>query len=233
MVLAALPQGVGYSFSPGYYQDDVHNENVRAPFVGGAAVFGYQQGKLVRCTSGIPALNANGTRGYFTAGHCFDLLSYVWTSSSLSGSSNSGCVTHSYNAKIDAEFVSGKTYEGKVLAGSTRKPMIGTWHPAGGKGNRLCFQGSTTGNVFNNAVTNYGLTRCFGGVRLSNLISLRGGRSSQNGDSGGSVYANFGGSVRVTGTIAGRVDSPSVGSTTYVTDWRAVRDNYGARLIYG
>lgn len=38
MVLAALPQGVGYSFSAGYYQDDVHNENVRAPFVGGAAV---------------------------------------------------------------------------------------------------------------------------------------------------------------------------------------------------
>lgn len=145
--LDALPDtGVGYSFSPGYYQDDVHNENVRAPFVGGAAVFGYQQGELVRCTSGIPALNANGTRGYFTAGHCFDLLSYVWTSSSLSGASNS---------------------------------------------------------------------------------------SSQNGDSGGSVYANFGGSVRVTGTITGHVDSPSAGSTTYVTDWRAVRDNYGARLIYG
>ena len=50
---------------------------------------------------------------------------------------------------------------------------------------------------------------------------------------GGPVFANFGSSVRVTGMITGHFD-PLVGqSTTYVTDWRAVRDNYGARLIYG
>ncbi|MCM3906994.1 MULTISPECIES: hypothetical protein [Trueperella] len=232
--LEVLPDtGVGYSFVPGYYQDDAYNENVRAPFVGGASILGYRQGNLYSCTSGIPAENSNGARGFFTAGHCFDLLSHVWTSSSRAGVSNSGRVTHKYNASIDAEFVSGKTYEGKILSGGERKPVAGTWHPMGSQGNRLCFQGRTSGNVCNNQVISYGISRCFGTGCYGNLISLRGGTSSQGGDSGGPVFANFGSSVRVTGMITGHFD-PLVGqSTTYVTDWRAVRDNYGARLIYG
>lgn len=224
--------GVQYYVELGAYQDDYHNDNTRAPFVGGATIRGYKGAHLSRCTSGIPAKNSNGTRGYFTAGHCFDLTSHVWTSSSLSGASNSGRVTHHYNSKIDAQFVSGKSYSGHIYSGSVKKPVRGTWHPAASQGNRVCFQGSTAGNVCSNQVIAYNQTICTSSGCYSGLISLRGGTSSQGGDSGGPVYANFGSSVRITGIVKGHFN-PLVGqSTTYVTDWREIRNNYAASLLY-
>lgn len=225
--------GVQYYVEFGAYQDDYYNEDARAPFIGGATIRGYKNGALFRCTSGIPARNSNGTPGYFTAGHCFELTSHVWTSSSLSGASNSGRVTHFYNSKIDAQFVSGKSYTGHIYSGSIKKRVIGTWHPLASQGNRVCFQGSTTGNVCSNQIIAYDQTTCSPSGCFSGLIALRGGTSSQNGDSGGSVYANFGSSVRVTGIVRGHYD-PLIGqSTTYVTDWRAIRNNYAASLLYG
>lgn len=74
----------------GQVVDAYYRENMPAPFRGGGTV--YNTG-LGRCTSGIPAYNASGTPGYFTAAHCFALSSWVFASSSLAGGSNTGKVT--------------------------------------------------------------------------------------------------------------------------------------------
>lgn len=230
--------GVDISFAPGKISNSVRNENTRAPFNGGAAVWGKSRSSsnsYSRCTFGIPAKNARGTKGIFTAGHCFQLNSHTFTSSTLSGQSNAGRVTHSYTyPNVDAQFISGKTYNGKIYASGGIKPVKGTYFPEAGVGKRLCFTGSTSGVRCQNSVVGYNRTVVYdSGDTVHGLIALSGYQPAAGGDSGGPVYANFGNTVRVSGIISGYY-TPTVGaSTTYAADWRQIASAYGASLLLG
>lgn len=209
----------------------VENNAMPSPFRGGGAL--YAGGW--RCTSGIPAYNASGTPGIFTAGHCFSAGNYVY--SDPGGSRYAGRVTHTFGySSVDAQFISGAKYTPQVYTNSGlrgSKRVVGTYHPTPSSDHRLCFTGSTTGVVCNNYVTGYKGAYCDNqmGVCFSNLITLYGGTSAQDGDSGGTTYANFGSSVKVTGMVSG-MKNPLIGkSTTYVVDWRNVAATYAARLM--
>lgn len=216
----------------GLVSDGYFAENMRTPFRGGGTLYDLD-GR--RCTSGIPAYNASGTPGYFTAAHCYDLGENVYSSSWHSGASITGSVTHRYSTQhVDAEFVSGGSYIGHVfVADSSSLRVAGTYFPAAGVENRLCFSGSTTGKKCDNNLITYqgefcGTTGC-----NSDHIALRGGTSSQGGDSGGPAYATFGSSLKVSGIVRGHKD-PLVGeSTTFVVDWRKIAYRYSATLMTG
>ena len=214
--------------------DAYYRENMPSPFRGGGTI--YDTG-LRRCTSGIPAYNASGIPGYFTAAHCFSLSSWVFASSSLAGGSNTGTVTHRYGTgAVDAEFVSGKTYTGRIYSGfdlSVSKPIVGTYFPAAGAGNRLCFSSSTTGNQCGNSLVTYAGHYCGSTGCNDDLLALRGGVATEPGDSGGPLFANFGDTVKVSGIIRGLEDPPVGQSTTYAVDWRKIASTYAATLMYG
>lgn len=219
----------------GQVKDTIYRDNMPAPFRGGGAIYDINRS---RCTSGIPAYNSAGTRGYFTAAHCFPLSSDVWAASTLAGGSNTGKVNHRFGtAAVDAEFVSGKTYTGRIYTGltlSVSKPTVGSYFPAAGAGNRLCFSGSTTGVQCGNSLVTYSGNFCVPPEPCnSDLLALRGGVASEGGDSGGSVYANFGDTVKVSGIIRGHYD-PFIGqSTTFAVDWRKIVSTYNATLMLG
>lgn len=231
----SIPQTtVPITLSDGDVGDAYYRENMPAPFRGGGTI--YDVG-LRRCTSGIPAYNASGTPGYFTAAHCFSLSSWVFASSSLAGGSNTGKVSHRYGtAAVDAEFVSGKTYTGRIYTGtslSISKPIVGTYFPAAGVGNRLCFSGSTTGVQCGNSLITYSGSFCGDTGCNSDLLALRGGVATEPGDSGGPVYANFADTGKVSGIVRGYYD-PFIGeSTTFAVDWRKIANTYAATLMYG
>lgn len=182
------------------------------------------------CTSGIPAVNRSGTRGIFTAGHCFTLSGNVYANSNWVGR-----VSHAFTyPDVDAQFISGGSYSGHVFSYGTAKSINGTWFPAAGKGNRLCFTGANSGTICSLTVESYGALFSVDGVTIRNLIRLRGQEHSKGGDSGGAVFANFGSNAKVTGTVTGHDSRPSTGiPITYVTDWKAIQNRYGASLIYG
>lgn len=209
----------------------VFNNGTPLPSKGGTVAMGQPLGGsssgYVPCTTGIPARNANGTRGIFTAGHCFRLTSHVFNNTNLNGGSNIGRVTHAYTfPSTDAQFISGKTYSGAVYAGSQVKPVIGTYFPTAGVGNRLCYMGSTTGYICNNSLQAYGAEYCDASGCSENLMRLSGGTRVNPGDSGGTVFANFGSNVRVSGIILGYI-----GSNSYVTSWTMIASKYGASLL--
>lgn len=218
----------------GEVKDTTYRDNMPVPFRGGGAIYNLDR---ARCTSGIPAYNSAGTRGYFTAAHCFGLSSYVWASSSLAGGSNTGKVSHRYGTDtVDAEFVSGKTYTGRIYTGlnlSVSKPIVGSYFPAAGAGNRLCFSGSTTGVQCGNSVVTYSGNYCGATGCNSDLLALRGGVAAEGGDSGGPLYANFGDTVMVSGIIRGVTDPPIGQSTTFAVDWRKIASRYDATLMLG
>lgn len=214
--------------------DVYYREDMRAPFRGGGTIYNTSLG---RCTSVIPAYNSAGTSGYFTAAHCFALSAWTFSSSSLAGASNTGKVTHRYGtAAVDAEFVSQRTYTGRVYTSadlSVSKPIVGTYYPPAGVGNRLCFSGSTTAVQCGNALITYYGSYCGATGCNDDLLALRGGVATQGGDSGAPLYANFGNTVKVSGIIRGLKD-PWIGeSTTFAVDWRKIASTYNASLMYG
>jgi hypothetical protein len=231
----ALPEvAVPVKVVGGSVLDSLYREDMRAPFRAGGTIYDTGGG---RCTSGIAAFNANGSPGYFTAAHCFALSQWVFSSDSLAGASNTGTVSHRYGTgAVDAEFVSAKSYTGHVFTGwdlQTSKPVIGTHFPAAGVGNRLCFSGSTTGVQCGNALVTYAGNFCGETGCNSDHLALRGGTSSQPGDSGAPVFANFADKAKVSGIIRAHVD-PWIGeSTTFAVDWRRIAATYNATLMYG
>ena len=188
------------------------------------------------CTSGIPAYNAKRARGYFTAGHCYKAGQSVYsTGNSKSGVYYTGRVTHNFGyPEVDAEFISGARYTGKILSSTSlysAKPIVGVYQPTPSPHHRVCFTGSTSGTKCDNHVTVYSGRYCSEEVCHKNLMTLMGGTSSQRGDSGGAVFANFGSSVKVTGIISG-YKNPWIGqSTTFVQPWSRIARTYKARLM--
>lgn len=213
----------------------VYNFGMVAPFKGGGAIYDMNNS---RCTSGIPAYNAKGSPGYFTAGHCFSSGGYVHSKdTSKAGRYYTGTVSHTFGyPTVDAQFVSGTSYNGKILASTSlnsAKPVIGVYRPEVSASNRVCFTGSTTGTKCNNHVTGYNGRYCDKGICHEKLMTIKGGTSAQKGDSGGPVFANFGSDVKVTGIISG-LRNPIIGnSTTYVETWSRIADSYNARLMVG
>jgi hypothetical protein len=187
----------------------------------------------VTCTGGIPAYNAKGTPGLFTAGHCFGLTSHTFSSSTLSGGSNTGRVSHSYTMPtVDAEFISGKTYTASIFAGlgtSTLKPVKGTYYPEPSAANNyICFTGTTSGYSCGNRMKTYSTTFCTNNQCRTPVFRMADGITSAGGDSGGPVFANFGNTVKVTGIILGHS-----GTSTYGTRWSTIASAYSATLMLG
>lgn len=190
------------------------------------------------CTSGIVATNTKGTRGVFTAAHCFNLRQRVLTGSG----SYAGTVTHSYTyPNVDAEFISGSTYSASIFTGgnqSTKTKLVrGEYFPTAGVGNRVCFVGITSGENCGNQVHMYNANTCgwtpTGSKCVRNVIALTGGTTSHPGDSGGTVFANFGNTVKVTGIVQGHKNSTWHGPMTFITDWRSIKSSYKAKLVLG
>lgn len=228
------PTDVEIDVTDGSVSSALFAENMRSPFRGGGTIYNNSGG---RCTSGIPAFNANGGAGYFTAAHCFSLSSVVYSSTWLSGTSITGTVSHRYGINsVDAEFVSGSTYNGSVFVTDTTSLRIsGTYFPSAGQGNALCFSGSTMGKRCDNDLITYAGHVCYDidstNYCWNDMIALRGGTSVQPGDSGGPVYGTFGSSLKVTGIVAA-LQNPVIGeSTSFVTDWRQIASRYSATLM--
>lgn len=208
-----------------------YREGMGIPAKGGGKIHNNARG----CSAGITARNSNGTLGTFTAGHCFNLKDAIYTGSN----SRLGSVTHFYGyPKLDAQFVSGGSYYApKVITGASSSPVIKpvkSWYfPVPGEGNRLCFSGRTSGENCGNSLHGYGGSYCVDYECHENLIMLTGGSPSQGGDSGGTVYANFGDSVRVSGIVSGVKPYTLHGAMTFASDWREIERTYGAKLVYG
>ncbi len=186
-----------------------HNNGSAPPYKGGALIIGQGLGSTADalCTSGIPARNASGTPGLFTAGHCFALSAQIYANTNKLPAFNAGKVTHSYTfPTTDAQFISGKTYTGSIFSSSgtaTIKPVKGTYYPAAGYGNPICFVGTISASNCTNNVAQYGSTACDASGCSTNLMRLSGGIIANPGDSGGPVFANFGNTVKVSGITLG------------------------------
>ncbi|MFP7706752.1 hypothetical protein, partial [Trueperella sp. LYQ141] len=206
-----------------------YNDGMQAPYRGGGAIYNYGG---QRCTSGIPAIMGS-TRGYFTAGHCFDNGARIYSRPQAGANYFTGKVTSTIAyPRVDAQFISGVSYAGQVIVDNsgTSWPVAGLYRSETGPGHLICFTGSTSGAVCDNYVQSYKGSYC-DGTCYYNLIELFGGRSCQKGDSGGTVYGKFGKRVKVSGIISG-FRNPFIGrSTTYVTPWEAIAIGYNARVI--
>ncbi|WP_419470571.1 trypsin-like serine protease [Cutibacterium avidum] len=115
--------------------------------------------------------------------------------------------------------------------------MRGEYFPTAGVGNRVCFVGITSGENCGNQVHMYNANTCgwtpTGSKCVRNVIALTGGTTSRPGDSGGTVFANFGNTVKVTGIVQGHKNSTLHGPMTFITDWRSIKSSYKAKLVVG
>lgn len=197
----------------------VYNDSMPLPVRGGGAIYA----GILRCTSGIPAYNAAGTRGFFTAGHCFKASNSVYTNSNAR--TFAGKVSHTFGyPTVDAHFISGSRYSNQIYSSTGlqgAKSVIGSYEPTASMAHRVCFTGSTTGTKCDNYVTGYRGKYC-DGVCFSNLMTIKGGTS---------VFANFGSKVKVSGLISGHVNPLIGNSTTFVQQWSAIEKTYAARLM--
>ncbi|MFP7697305.1 hypothetical protein [Trueperella sp. LYQ143] len=204
-----------------------YNEGLRQPYLGGAAIWNSGGN---RCTSGAPAAIGN-TRGYFTAGHCFDNGARIYARKALGAEYFTGKVTHhNRNLGVDAQFISGVTYSGRVIIDNsgTSWPVIDMYQPSSGKNNLLCFTGSSSGAVCSNHVAQTNIRICSDYMCSHGMIALTGGAHSVGGDSGGPVYGKFGQRVKISGLISGH--SPN-GVYTYVQSWSSIVSAFSTRLI--
>lgn len=194
------------------------------------------------CTLGIPATNASGTPGIFTAGHCFELGASVYTADTTSSEYSVGHVSHSFthggaNPGIDSAFVSGgDEYRGFVMTGGgrdTAKRITGEYFPT--RGDRVCYNGAETGRGCNGAVQSYGNTFCAADGCTRDLIQVSGDKANFPwfGDSGAPTYVNFGDTVKVAGTLVGSAGIEGDVWSFSVQDWRATKSAYGATLMTG
>lgn len=228
---------------------DSYNDYYASPFYGsmyalGAA--GNDPNTSADCTLGIPAYNANGTPGVFTAGHCFQFDSPVYTGATSASQYRVGNVTHDYTypepgetiSKVrDAQFISGGTeYRPFIITGYSRaeaKVVTGSYYA--GIGDRVCFNGATSGRKCGNQVLSYDYRRCNAGVCSENNMRM-GGPQDQGadfGDSGAAMYVNFGDAVKVSGILSGAAGVVNGDLTFAAQEWRSIRPSYDATSMTG
>lgn len=186
------------------------------------------------CTLGIPARNSAGTPGMFGAGHCLRLGTNVFSGPRKGSALYVGHTSHAYGLPdVDAAFISNGDFRPYLLTGagrSTARPITGEYYAS--IGNRLCFNGTSSGRNCQNDVRQFNVTACYFSY-CSEVNMLAGGPTSVSGDSGAPVYANFnsGSEVRVNGIIWGNAEA--AGGTpgrTFVTSWADIKNNYSATL---
>jgi hypothetical protein len=116
-----------------------------SPFSGGAAMRRSDDSGYYTCTSGFTVVNSSGTRGLAVPAHCNDASWSSHTFFTPDSGRNIGTSGNRHCASDgnDVMLISGKSYSGKIWAGSATDAVAGAGDPAVGA--TYSYSGATTG----------------------------------------------------------------------------------------
>ncbi|GAA4346273.1 chymotrypsin family serine protease [Angustibacter luteus] len=180
------------------------------------------------CSTGYTVQSAAGTRWMITAGHCYPNGTVVMTPS---GANTVGTVTGRTVAPVDAEFLAGKTYAGRLFTGGVNSaasiPVVGAGSAVVGYSS-YCHSGYKTGEQCGHTVTSTTAQLCTATGCKFPVIAYTGGVIALPGDSGAPFYAKTATQAWVRGhVIAGNATTGYVEPYTEITKHWAVKASLG------
>ncbi|XVX20445.1 hypothetical protein ACQP1U_00785 [Actinomycetota bacterium] len=195
-----------------------------APHRGGAAIFTGN----VRCTSGITVKQANGTLAMVTAGHCGGVGTQWRSGSTERVKADFGSITRRATfPRTDLALLTGGKYQPRTwLGGQTG------FNAAAGAAYTLrpgvyyCTSGSTTFEACGKTVVSMNATFCDASGCTYGLVTLKGGRAVQPGDSGGPVVLKANNRSYPRGIIIAVNNG-----LTYAHNWTTVVSAFGVTSV--
>jgi len=179
------------------------------PFWAGAALIGKEGDASYKCTAGFAVKQTSTGHLYMTtAGHCYSILTHVYSRGQNDGFGNwVGQVTRR-NQNIDTELLSGNTakpYDSFMFVGGSASSgasmfVHGTEAPE--NGTKVCVSGSVSFNHCGHPISNSSFSICYsGGINCikngkgflydkggTNYPTYDNGKLTQAGDSGAPIY---------------------------------------------